>query len=61
MTNAYDIFPKHYGGTIDKSNVNCITLLSELLLLSRIVNLDQSPYSIKIKLQTKCVLLGSKL
>ena len=39
---------KYNGGTIDKSNVNCITLLSEFLLMSRLVNLDQSLNTVKI-------------
>ena len=32
----------YYGGTTDKSNVICITLLSELLIKSRLVNLNQN-------------------
>ena len=46
---------KYYGGTIDKSNVNYINLLTELLLMSR---LDQSRYTVKY---TTSLLLGSKL
>ena len=42
-----DFLCKYYGETIDKSNVNYKTLLSELLLMSRFVNLDQSRYTVK--------------